>query len=79
MALDILCAAVTKVNVYDETTKHEIIKLQSGSGYGTSSAPGHSNRVFALKFHPEDPEVSGWINYMTHSCTEKLPLITRPL
>ncbi|CAM9250842.1 unnamed protein product [Pylaiella littoralis] len=53
------------VHIYDETTKHEISLLQGGSGYGSSSAPGHSNRVFAVKFHPEDPEVlltGGWDN-----------------
>ncbi|CAM9191239.1 unnamed protein product [Ectocarpus sp. 6 AP-2014] len=53
------------VHIYDETTKHEISLLQGGSGYGSSSAPGHSNRVFAVKFHPEDPEVlltAGWDN-----------------
>ena len=47
----------SQVHIYDETTKHEIALLQGGSGYGSSSAPGHSNRVFAIKFHPEDPEV----------------------
>lgn len=31
--------------------------LQGGSGYGMSSEPGHSNRVFSVKFHPNDPEV----------------------
>ncbi|CAM9233946.1 unnamed protein product, partial [Sphacelaria rigidula] len=46
------------VHIYDETTKHEIATLQGGSGYGTSSAAGHSNRVFAVKFHPDDPEAS---------------------
>lgn len=57
------CARLTKpnfelqVHIYDETTKHEISLLQGGSGYGSSSAPGHSNRIFAVKFHPEDPEV----------------------
>lgn len=57
------CSRLTKpnlelqVHIYDETTKHEIALLQGGSGYGSSSAPGHSNRVFAVKFHPEDPEV----------------------
>lgn len=53
------------VHIYDETTKHEISTLQGGSGYGSSSAAGHSNRVFAIKFHPDDPEVlltGGWDN-----------------
>lgn len=59
---------VEKVHIYDETTKHEIATLQGGSGYGTSSAPGHSNRVFALKFHPDDPEVrhsAGFCYFLT--------------
>lgn len=71
-----LCLVPTrapKVRIYDETTKHEIATLQGGSGYGTSSAPGHSNRVFALKFHPDDPEVGkpsapSWHFFITSSC-----------
>ncbi|CAM9158576.1 unnamed protein product, partial [Discosporangium mesarthrocarpum] len=53
------------VRIYDETTKHEVMILQGGTGYGTSSTPGHSNRVFALRFHHDDPEVlltGGWDN-----------------
>ncbi|CAM9752483.1 unnamed protein product, partial [Chrysoparadoxa australica] len=33
--------------------------------YGSSATPGHSNRVFSVKFNPRDPEVllsGGWDN-----------------
>ena len=36
------------VYLYDELTKKRITELNAGGG----SLPGHSNRVFALKFHP---------------------------
>jgi COMPASS component SWD3 len=38
----------THVYLYDEMTKSRITELHAGGG----SLPGHSNRVFALKFHP---------------------------
>ncbi|CAM9514278.1 unnamed protein product, partial [Phaeothamnion confervicola] len=53
------------VRVFDETTKQETLCMEGGTGYGASSTPGHSNRVFALKFHPTDPEMvltAGWDN-----------------
>ena len=51
------------VRVYDEATKSQVAKLASG-WVGAPSA-GHSNRVFALKFVPDDPQLllsGGWDN-----------------
>ncbi|EER17247.1 wd-repeat protein, putative [Perkinsus marinus ATCC 50983] len=50
------------VAVYDENTKALITTLKGGDSLHT---PGHSNRVFSLKYHPEDPNViitGGWDN-----------------
>jgi len=37
--------------------------MERGMGFGPQSAPGHSNRIFCVKFHPNDPNVllsGGW-------------------
>jgi COMPASS component SWD3 len=50
------------VRVYDEATKTLMSEMKSGAGRVT---PGHSNRVFSLKFRPEDPSIiisGGWDN-----------------
>lgn len=47
------------VRVYDEGTKS--IKTELSGGFW--QFPGHSNRIFALKFHPEDSNIilsAGW-------------------
>jgi COMPASS component SWD3 len=43
-----------KVRIYDEATKSPISALSRGLG---AAAPGHSNRVFSVKFHPTDENV----------------------
>jgi len=48
------------VRVYDEATKRLVQTLSGGNQQDTA---GHSNRVFAVKFHPEHPHVvisGGW-------------------
>jgi WD40 repeat protein len=55
----------TAVRLYDETTKQCVSKMEKGLGYGPMASAGHSNRVFAVKFHPNDPNVvvsGGWDN-----------------
>lgn len=55
----------TVLRVYDETTKQLVHSLQGGAGYGPHAAAGHSNRVFAAKFHPADSNIivsGGWDN-----------------
>jgi WD40 repeat protein len=50
------------LRVYDEATKSMVVGLSGGFGKAT---PGHSNRVFAVKFHPDDDNVilsAGWDN-----------------
>jgi COMPASS component SWD3 len=49
-----------KVRVYDETTKSIAYTMKS-----LAELPGHSNRVFCVKFNPTDPNMllsGGWDN-----------------
>jgi len=51
-----------KVRVYDESTKTLVSTLDGGWGRPT---PGHSNRVFCVKYKPDDPNIilsAGWDN-----------------
>lgn len=51
-----------EVHIYDEVTKKQTAVLTGGDSMNT---PGHSNRVFSLKYHPRMPEVlvtGGWDN-----------------
>jgi len=46
--------------VYDETTKSLSLKMKQ-----KGDIPGHSNRVFCVKFNPIDPNIlftGGWDN-----------------
>ena len=58
----VACAGVdTFIYLYDETTKKCKATLKSGGKF----YPGHSSRVFAMKFHPEDHNLlitGGWDN-----------------
>lgn len=50
------------VRIYDEATKRQVQALQGGDLKNTA---GHSNRVFALKYHPMHPHIilsGGWDN-----------------
>jgi WD40 repeat protein len=54
-----------KIRIYDEATKSKIVSLEGGLlGDYTREAPGHSNRVFSVKFtHDEHIILSGgWDN-----------------
>ena len=54
------------VRLYDETTK-ALVSDMSGSAYSTK--PGHTNRIFCLKFVPDDPNVllsTGWDNTVVY-------------
>jgi len=49
------------VRVYDEQTRKIFVELEGGG----AGEPGHSNRVFCVKFDPEDPNFvisGGWDN-----------------
>jgi len=50
------------VRIYDEATKSLVSTLYGGDGHVTA---GHANRIFAIKFHPTDPNfliTGGWDN-----------------
>lgn len=52
------------IRVYEEATKSVICKMQAGAGH-TKTTPGHSNRIFSLKFAPGDDNMlisGGWDN-----------------
>jgi len=49
-----------KISIIDEHTKSFVDTLEGGMG-----VPGHSNRIFSVKYHPEDPNLlisGGWDN-----------------
>jgi len=50
------------IRLYDEATKRLVQTLQGGDLKNTA---GHSNRIFSLKYHPEQPHIvlsGGWDN-----------------
>lgn len=50
-----------KVRIYDENTKSLLVELTGGMW----QYPGHANRIFSIKFNPEDPNIilsAGWDN-----------------
>lgn len=51
----------TVVRVYDEQTRGIVTALEGGG----SGEPGHSNRIFCVKFDADDPNIlisAGWDN-----------------
>merc|ERR1712196_247517 len=63
-----------KVRLYDEATKTQISTLCGGYG---KAMPGHSNRVFSLKFSEKDPNLlvsGGWDNTIQiWDCRQEAP------
>ena len=52
------------VRIYDEDSKKLLVTLKGGQG-SEAAAAGHSNRIFALKWHPTEPNCivsGGWDN-----------------
>lgn len=54
----------TCIRVYDEATKSLISCLQGGVGYSVKTTPGHSNRVFSVKYTKDENIIvsGGWDN-----------------
>lgn len=53
------------VRVYDEATKTMVVEMVGGMGYSSKTSPGHSNRVFSVKYVPGDENTvvsGGWDN-----------------
>lgn len=53
------------VRIYDEATKTVISKMEGGARMSSSDTPGHSNRVFSVKYAPSDQNIvvsGGWDN-----------------
>jgi COMPASS component SWD3 len=51
------------IRIYDEATRTELVNMKQGLGYSVTSTSGHSNRVFAVKFVPNDDNLlisGGW-------------------
>lgn len=49
------------VRMYDETTKQIVVEFQPGGAV----SQGHSNRIFSVKYNPQDPNIlisGGWDN-----------------
>jgi COMPASS component SWD3 len=54
----------TAIRVYDEATKTNISTMQGGVGYSVKSTPGHSNRIFSVKYTTDENMIisGGWDN-----------------
>jgi len=55
----------TAVRIFDEATKSMTTEMRGGGGYGPRTLPGHSNRVFSVKYVPGDDNMvvsGGWDN-----------------
>lgn len=55
----------TYIRIYEEATKSVICTMKGGMGYDSKSTPGHSNRVFSVKFVPGNDNLvlsGGWDN-----------------
>lgn len=53
------------LRIYDEATKTVAVEMKQGIGYSVTATPGHSNRVFSVKFVPNDDNLiisGGWDN-----------------
>ena len=53
------------VRIFDEATKSLVVKMHGGLGYSVKNTPGHSNRIFSVKFMPGDENTvvsGGWDN-----------------
>jgi len=53
------------LRLYDESRKELVATLRGGNAFGPTAAAGHSNRIFAARFHPGDPNLivsGGWDN-----------------
>ena len=61
------------VRIYDETTKSLVHTLKERGDF-----PGHSNRIFSVKFNPFNPNIlfsAGWDNTMQiYDIREKGPV-----
>eukprot|EP00341_Mesodinium_pulex_P005051 CAMPEP_0116897852 /NCGR_PEP_ID=MMETSP0467-20121206/6716_1 /TAXON_ID=283647 /ORGANISM="Mesodinium pulex, Strain SPMC105" /LENGTH=243 /DNA_ID=CAMNT_0004569677 /DNA_START=262 /DNA_END=994 /DNA_ORIENTATION=+ len=54
----------TAIRVYDEATKTNISTMQGGVGYSVKTTPGHSNRIFSVKYTTDENMIvsGGWDN-----------------
>lgn len=63
----------THIRIYDETTKSLFMNLKE-----RGDLPGHSNRIFSVKFNPVNPSMlfsGGWDNTMQiYDIREKGPV-----
>mmetsp|Transcript_13885 Transcript_13885/g.17995 ORF Transcript_13885/g.17995 Transcript_13885/m.17995 type:complete len:361 (+) Transcript_13885:82-1164(+) len=53
------------IRLYDEATKAETCLMKGTAGYSSTQSSGHSNRIFSLKFSPDDDHIlasGGWDN-----------------
>jgi COMPASS component SWD3 len=53
------------LRIYDEATKTVVSKMEWGVGFGVKAAPGHSNRIFSIKYVARDERLilsGGWDN-----------------
>lgn len=70
----------TKIRIYDEATKSNILTLRGSSvGDYSKTAPGHANRVFSVKFtHDEHLLLSGgWDNTVSPFCIRMCIVVYR--
>jgi COMPASS component SWD3 len=70
------------LRIFDEATKSLVTAMKGGNDYSLKSTPGHSNRIFAVKFFSDDENMvvsGGWDNTVSLSLSSRSFTMNVPL